>query len=184
MYYITSEQAKSIHKITVEVSGGGITDVIHFGQLESVLQNIQNDEYYPTFIDKLTHLFYCTCQFHCFADGNKRLALSLSTQFLLLNGYLKIASRFIVDLDNNVVDLHKTPRGSYKQPNGDRTDILQDRPHFNKKQKRNDGYSHTHPLELHEDLTGNIHPKHSQDTHQPTFDEIMNIINGRAIPIY
>lgn len=45
MYYITSEQAKSIHKITVEVSGGGITDVIHFGQLESVLQNIQNDEY-------------------------------------------------------------------------------------------------------------------------------------------
>ena len=98
MYYITSEQAKSIHKITVEVSGGGITDVIHFGQLESVLQNIQNDEYYPTFIDKLTHLFYCTCQFHCFADGNKRLALSLSTQFLLLNGYLKIASRFIVDM--------------------------------------------------------------------------------------
>lgn len=100
MYYITSEQAKSIHKITVEVSGGGITDVIHFGQLESVLQNIQNDEYYPTFIDKLTHLFYCTCQFHCFADGNKRLALSLSTQFLLLNGYLKIALRFIVDMEN------------------------------------------------------------------------------------
>lgn len=100
MCYITSEQAKSIHKITVEVSGGGITDVIHFGQLESVLQNIQNDEYYPTFIDKLTHLFYCTCQFHCFADGNKRLALSLSTQFLLLNGYLKIASRFIVDMEN------------------------------------------------------------------------------------
>ena len=24
MYYITSEQAKSIHKITVEVSGGGM----------------------------------------------------------------------------------------------------------------------------------------------------------------
>ena len=42
MYYITSEQAKSIHKTTIEVSGGGITDIIHFGQLESVLQNIQN----------------------------------------------------------------------------------------------------------------------------------------------
>lgn len=100
MYYITSEQAKSIHKTTIEVSGGGITDIIHFGQLESVLQNIQNDEYYPTFVDKLTHLFYCTCQFHCFADGNKRLALSLSTQFLLLNGYLKIASKFIIDMEN------------------------------------------------------------------------------------
>lgn len=46
MYYITSEQAESIHKKTVEVSGGGVTDVVHFGQLESVLQNIQNDEYY------------------------------------------------------------------------------------------------------------------------------------------
>ena len=65
MYYITSEQAKSIHKTTIEVSGGGITDIIHFGQLESVLQNIQNDDYYPEFIDKITHLFYCTCQFHC-----------------------------------------------------------------------------------------------------------------------
>ena len=43
MYYITSDQAKSIHRITVEVSGGGITDIIRFGQLESVLQNIQND---------------------------------------------------------------------------------------------------------------------------------------------
>lgn len=27
MYYITSEQAKSIHKTTIEVSGGGITDL-------------------------------------------------------------------------------------------------------------------------------------------------------------
>ena len=100
MYYITSEQAKAIHKTTIEVSGGGITDSIHFGQLESVLQNIRNDDYYPTMVDKLTHLFFCTCQFHCFADGNKRLALSLSTQFILLNGYLKIASKFIVDMEN------------------------------------------------------------------------------------
>ncbi len=58
MYYITSEQARSIHKTTIEVSDGGITNEVHFGQLESVLQNIQNDKYYPTFIDKLTHLFF------------------------------------------------------------------------------------------------------------------------------
>ena len=100
MYYITSDQAKSIHRITVEVSGGGITDIIHFGQLESVLQNIQNDDYYPTFIDKLTHLFYCTCQFHCFADGNKRLAITLSAQFLLLNGYMSIARHFFEVTEN------------------------------------------------------------------------------------
>ena len=40
---------------------------------------------YPTFESKLTHLFFCVCKFHCFADGNKRLAITLSAQFLLLN---------------------------------------------------------------------------------------------------
>ena len=33
---------------------------------------------YPTFESKLTHLFFCVCKFHCFADGNKRLAITLS----------------------------------------------------------------------------------------------------------
>lgn len=67
MYYITSEQAKSIHKTTIEVSGGGITDIIHFGQLESVLQNIQNDEYYPTFVDKINSfiLLYLSISLFC-----------------------------------------------------------------------------------------------------------------------
>lgn len=100
MYYISSEMAKNIHATTIDVSGGGVKNSIHFGQLESVLENIQNDEYYPTFIDKITHLFYCTCEFHCFADGNKRLAISLSAQFLLLNGYLNIVSEFIKDMEN------------------------------------------------------------------------------------
>lgn len=44
--------------------------------------------------------YYTLLNLHMFSDGNKRLALSLSTQFLLLNGYLKIASRFIVDMEN------------------------------------------------------------------------------------
>lgn len=65
-----------------------------------MLEHIQNDEYYPSFIDKITHLFFCTCQFHCFADGNKRLAISLSAQFLLLNGYLAIAADFIKYMEN------------------------------------------------------------------------------------
>ena len=64
------------------------------------MQNIQNDDYYPTFVDKLTHLFFCTCEFHCFADGNKRLAITLSAQFLLLNGYLSVAKNFIGNTEN------------------------------------------------------------------------------------
>ena len=100
MLYISKEQAIGIHKMTIEISGGGTNEILDFGKLEAVLEHIQNDEYYPTFVDKITHLFFCTCQFHCFADGNKRLAISLSAQFLLLNGYLAITSGFIKYMEN------------------------------------------------------------------------------------
>ena len=98
--YITPEQARITHEKTIQYSGGGTLEELDFGKLESVLYNIQNDDWYPTFVDKLTHLFFCTCQFHCFADGNKRLAIMLSTLFLLLNGYLSIAEIFLSKTEN------------------------------------------------------------------------------------
>ena len=98
--FITPEQAKITHEKTIQYSGGGTLEELDFGKLESVLYNIQNDDWYPTFVDKLTHLFFCTCQFHSFADGNKRLAITLSTLFLLLNGYLSIAETFLAKTEN------------------------------------------------------------------------------------
>ena len=98
--YITLEQAKIIHRKTIKYSGGGTTQELDTGKLDSVLQNIQNDDYYPTFVDKITHLFFCTCQFHCFADGNKRLAITLSAQFLLFNGYMATAKNFFTVMEN------------------------------------------------------------------------------------
>ena len=98
--YITPEQAKITHEKTIQYSGGATLEELDFGKLESVLYNIQNDDWYPTFVDKLTHLFFCTCQFHSFADGNKRLAITLSTLFLLLNGYLSIAETFLAKTEN------------------------------------------------------------------------------------
>ena len=98
--YITPEQAKITHEKTIQYSGGGTLEELDFGKLESVLYNIQNDDWYPTFVDKLTHLFFCTCLFHSFADGNKRLAITLSTLFLLLNGYLSIAETFLAKTEN------------------------------------------------------------------------------------
>ena len=98
--YLTLEQAKAIHEKTIAYSGGGIYEYFDLGRLESVLQNIQNDEYYPMFEDKLTHLFFCVCQFHCFADGNKRLAITLSAQFLLFNGHMAVAKSFFVIMEN------------------------------------------------------------------------------------
>lgn len=98
--YITPEQARITHEKTIQYSGGGALEELDFGKLESVLYNIQNDDWYPKFVDKLTHLFFCTCQFHSFADGNKRLAITLSTLFLLLNGYLSIAETFLSKTEN------------------------------------------------------------------------------------
>lgn len=98
--YISLSEAIDIHSKTIINSGGGATGHFDLGRMDSVLQNIQNDEYYPDFTDKLTHLFFCTCEFHCFQDGNKRLAITLSAQFLLSNGYMAIASSFFKNMEN------------------------------------------------------------------------------------
>lgn len=98
--YPTLEQAIEVHRKTVEVSGGGALGHLDLGKLDSVLHHIQNDDYYPAFEDKLTHLFFCACKFHCFEDGNKRIAISLGAQLLLFNGYVFVASRFIREMEN------------------------------------------------------------------------------------
>lgn len=98
--YLTLEQAIEVHRKTVEVSGGGAMGHLELGKLESVLEHIQNDDYYSTFEDKLTHLFFCACKFHCFQDGNKRIAITLSAQMLLFNGYLYCAGQFLREMEN------------------------------------------------------------------------------------
>lgn len=100
LVYLTIAQAIEIHQKTVEVSGGGTLEQIEVGKLESVLEHIQNDDYYPTIEDKLTHLFFSANKFHCFADGNKRIAITLSAQMLLFNGYLYCASTFLREMEN------------------------------------------------------------------------------------
>lgn len=98
--YITIDQALETYHRTIEVSGGGCNGVLNQGQLEGTLEQIQNDTWYPTFEAKLTHLVYASNRNHCFQDGNKRIAISLGAQFLLLNGYLFISSRFINYMEN------------------------------------------------------------------------------------
>lgn len=98
--YINREQAEITHLKTVEISGGGSTDVINIGYLDSVLEHIQNDDYYPTFEEKLTHLVWSINKNHCFSDGNKRLSITLGVQFLTINGYLFCLARFLRDMEN------------------------------------------------------------------------------------
>lgn len=97
--YLTIEAAIETHRLTVEKSGGGTLGVLEIDKLECVLELIQNDDYYATFEDKLTHLFHSSCKFHCFQDGNKRIAINLCAQMLLMNGYLR-AGHFIREAEN------------------------------------------------------------------------------------
>ena len=99
-HYIDAEKAKDIHLLTIKHSGGGAEGILDFGKIESDLTHKQNDDNYPTFVDKLTHLYFCVCKFHSFEDGNKRLAITLSVQFLLINGYLAVAQTFFRETEN------------------------------------------------------------------------------------
>lgn len=55
--YFTTEYAIKTHDKIIEISGGagGINDL---GNLESPLEHIQNDDYYPELEDKITHLVF------------------------------------------------------------------------------------------------------------------------------
>lgn len=98
--YLRLADAVSTHEKTIELSGGGQLGALDLGRLEAVLEHIQNDEYYPTFVDKLTHLFFSIVKFHCFQDGNKRTAIAVCAHMLLLNGYLYCAGNFITEMEN------------------------------------------------------------------------------------
>jgi death on curing protein len=98
--YLTLEQAIEVHKKTVDSSGGGSLGHLDLGKLEAVLQHIQNDSYYPTLSEKITHLFFCACKFHSFVDGNKRIAIALCVDMLNRNGYLRSLLGFIRESEN------------------------------------------------------------------------------------
>jgi len=100
--YFDARHAVEVHDWIIEVSGGlpGLKDL---GQLESVLEHIQNDDYYPTFDAKLTHLIFGINKFHAFNDGNKRSSLTLGAYFLTLNGYDYCVPQFVMQMENIVV---------------------------------------------------------------------------------
>jgi death on curing protein len=100
--YIDIEYAIKTHDKILEVSGG-ISGIIDQGRLESTLEHIQNDDYYPTFEEKLTHLVFAINKGHCFQDGNKRTSIALGAFFLELNGLDTLVNKFIIEMENVAV---------------------------------------------------------------------------------
>jgi len=98
--YFNYKILMSTYYKTIEVSGGGLISVKDKGQIESILEHIQNDLYYPSFEAKLTHLFFSLNKFHCFNDGNKRIAISAGALLLNINGYIFRIADFITEMEN------------------------------------------------------------------------------------
>jgi death-on-curing protein len=97
--YFDIAHAIETHDFIINESGGshGIRDI---GLLESVLDHIQNDFYYPEFETKVTHLVFSVNKSHAFSDGNKRSSIALGAYFLELNGLEYCVDRFIIEMEN------------------------------------------------------------------------------------
>ncbi|MCW3118522.1 MAG: hypothetical protein JWM28_2604, partial [Chitinophagaceae bacterium] len=65
--------------------------------------HIQNNDYYPSFEEKLTHLVYTLNKNHAFNDGNKRTSIALGAFFLIINGLDVLSDKFIIEMENIAV---------------------------------------------------------------------------------
>lgn len=102
IFYFDTAHAIEVHDWIIEHSGG-LSGNREIGLLDSALEHVQNDMYYPTFEEKLKHIIYAVNKFHPFSDGNKRSSLILGAYFLELNGYDYCIKRFILEMENIVV---------------------------------------------------------------------------------
>ncbi|MCE7886439.1 MAG: type II toxin-antitoxin system death-on-curing family toxin [Alphaproteobacteria bacterium PRO2] len=100
--YFDIRYALITHKTVIEQSGG-LAGVKNQGYLESVLDHIQNDGYYPELVDKITHLVHSVIKIHAFNDGNKRAGIALGSYFLELNGHDYSVLKFTAEMENIVV---------------------------------------------------------------------------------
>jgi len=103
-FYFDLTHAIKVHDMIIDISGGRPGhDPQKVQMLDATLEHIQNDLYYPTFLDKIAHLLYSINKSHAFIDGNKRSSLALSAYFLQLNGYDYCVTDFIYRMENIVV---------------------------------------------------------------------------------
>ena len=91
-----------IHNKVLELSGGleGYKDK---SAIEKVCDFVQNDLYYPEFLDKLTYIIFSISKNHFFNDGNKRTSIAVGAYFLIENGYDEKITEYIRDMEDLVV---------------------------------------------------------------------------------
>lgn len=99
IHYISYKEALEVYRKMIDVSGGGFVGVRDESGILATLDFVQNDDYYPTFTEKLSYLVFKFCSGHYFNDGNKRIALTLGAYFLHKNNYLWQACIFMRQLE-------------------------------------------------------------------------------------
>ena len=100
--YFDIHYAIKQHDWMIETSGG-LAGINNIGLLESALQHIQNDLYYPDLHHKLTHLVFAINKFHAFTDGNKRSSIVLGAYLLEINGRQLLVKKFLSEMENIAV---------------------------------------------------------------------------------
>lgn len=93
--YISYDEAINVYCKMIDASDGGFEGVRDEGGILATLDFVQNDMYYPDFVDKLCYLVFKFCSGHYFNDGNKRIALTLGAYFLCKNSYFWQATTFL-----------------------------------------------------------------------------------------
>lgn len=73
--YIGNDEALEVYAKAVVASG--LQGIKGGGGIRKVLDFVQNDLYYPTFVEKLTYLVFELCTGHYFEDSNKRVSLTI-----------------------------------------------------------------------------------------------------------
>ncbi|QIH38968.1 type II toxin-antitoxin system death-on-curing family toxin [Flavobacterium sp. Sr18] len=101
-FYFDMTHAVKEQDFIIENSGGK-KGIINIGLVDSVLEHIKNDWYYPEFENKVCHLFYSINKNHAFEDGNKRTSIVLTSYFLEINGFDFKVSYFIREMENIAV---------------------------------------------------------------------------------
>ncbi|MFV5687367.1 type II toxin-antitoxin system death-on-curing family toxin [Flavobacterium sp. ZT3R25] len=101
-FYLDMTHAIKEQDFIIENSGGK-KGIINIGLVDSVLEHIKNDWYYPEFENKVCHLFYSINKNHAFEDGNKRTSIVLTAYFLEINGFDFKVSYFIREMENIAV---------------------------------------------------------------------------------
>lgn len=98
--YLKREQVLATYSKTIALSGGEVKDILHPELLDSILGQVQDDAFCPTFEEKLSFLVFSFNRQHVFADGNKRLSVTVGALFLLQNGHMSCMNRYMAEMEN------------------------------------------------------------------------------------